>query len=102
MPTFQLYPFRFRDPLTGKWVRARHKLQVPEMQRCYAEWDIRPRLSVYLSLSKVAPRTSKEDRAASRPSRDCPQCRTPESSSTPTKGGRLLLSGSRHRTALRP
>jgi hypothetical protein len=22
----ELYPFRFRDPLTGKWVRARHKL----------------------------------------------------------------------------
>ena len=40
MATLQLYPFRFRDPLTGKWVRARHKLQVPEMQRYYLEWDI--------------------------------------------------------------
>jgi hypothetical protein len=28
-----LYPFRFRDPLTGKWVRARHKLPVPETRR---------------------------------------------------------------------
>ena len=40
MPTLQLYPFRFRDPLTGKWVRARHRMQVPEMQRSYAEWEI--------------------------------------------------------------
>jgi hypothetical protein len=30
-------------------------------------------------------RTSKEDRAAIRPTCDCPQCRTPESSCTPTK-----------------
>jgi hypothetical protein len=40
MPTLVLYPFRFRDPLTGKWIRARHKLQVPELQRRYAEWEI--------------------------------------------------------------
>ena len=40
MPTLALYPFRFRDPLTGKWVRARHKLQVPVLQRRYAEWEI--------------------------------------------------------------
>ncbi len=38
MPT--LYPFRFRDSLTGQWVRARHKMQVPELQRAYAEWEI--------------------------------------------------------------
>jgi len=40
MPTLQLYPFRFRDPLTGGWVRARYRLQVPEMQRHYSEWEI--------------------------------------------------------------
>jgi hypothetical protein len=40
MPTLQLYPFRFRDPLTGGWVRARHKLQVPELQRHYLDWEI--------------------------------------------------------------
>ena len=40
MPTFALFPFRFRDPLTGKWVRARHKMQVPELQRHYADWEI--------------------------------------------------------------
>jgi hypothetical protein len=26
--TLVLYPFRFRDRITGKWVRAPHKLQV--------------------------------------------------------------------------
>jgi hypothetical protein len=40
VPTLELYPFRFRDPLTGKWIRARHKMLVPEIQRCYAEWEI--------------------------------------------------------------
>jgi hypothetical protein len=40
MPTLVLYLFRFRDPLTGKWVRARHKLQMPALQRQYAEWEI--------------------------------------------------------------
>ena len=40
MPTLQLYPFRFRDPLTGGWVRARHKLQAPELQRHYLDWEI--------------------------------------------------------------
>jgi hypothetical protein len=40
MPTLELYRFRFRDPLTGKWVRTRHKLQVPEIQRHYSDWVI--------------------------------------------------------------
>lgn len=40
MPRLELCPFRFRDRLTGKWIRARHKLQVPELQRRYAEWEI--------------------------------------------------------------
>jgi hypothetical protein len=40
MPTLQLYPFRLRDALTGKWVCARHRMQVPEMQRHYSEWEI--------------------------------------------------------------
>jgi hypothetical protein len=35
-----LYPFRFRDRLTGEWVRARDKLQVPAMQRRYTQWEI--------------------------------------------------------------
>jgi hypothetical protein len=38
--TLVLYPFRFRDPLTGKWIRARHKLRVPELQRRYADWEL--------------------------------------------------------------
>lgn len=40
MPRLEFYPFRFRDRITGKWVRARHKLQVPVLQRRYAEWEI--------------------------------------------------------------
>jgi hypothetical protein len=40
VPRLVLYPFRLRDPLTGKWIRARHKLQMPALQRRYAEWEI--------------------------------------------------------------
>jgi len=40
MPTLSLYPFRFRDPLTGVWIRARHRMQVPEIQRYYSDWQL--------------------------------------------------------------
>ncbi len=35
-----LYPFRFRDPLTGKWVRARYKASRSDLEKRYAEWEI--------------------------------------------------------------
>jgi hypothetical protein len=38
--TLVFYPFRYRDLLTGNWARARHKMQVPELQRQFAEWEI--------------------------------------------------------------
>ena len=40
MPRLALYPFRYRDPRTGKWVRARYLAQVPVIQRHYAEWEL--------------------------------------------------------------
>jgi hypothetical protein len=40
VPRLELYPFKYRDRITGKWVRATHKLQVPALQRRYAEWEI--------------------------------------------------------------
>jgi len=40
MPRLVLYPFKFRDRITGRWVRARLELQYPELQRRYAEWEI--------------------------------------------------------------
>jgi hypothetical protein len=36
----ELYPFRFRDPLTGKWVRARYVAELHEIAARYAEWEI--------------------------------------------------------------
>jgi len=35
-----LYPFRFRDPLTGKWVRAQYKASRSDLEKRYAEWEI--------------------------------------------------------------
>ena len=35
-----LYPFRFRDPVSGKWVRARYKAARTVIAARYAEWEI--------------------------------------------------------------
>jgi len=34
------YPFRYRDPLSGKWVKARYKAERSELIARYAEWEI--------------------------------------------------------------
>jgi hypothetical protein len=36
----ELYPFRFRDPRTGKWVRARYVATLAELASRYREWEI--------------------------------------------------------------
>jgi hypothetical protein len=40
MPRLEPYSFRFRDPLTGKWVRARYVAERHEIAARYAEWEI--------------------------------------------------------------
>ncbi len=35
-----LYPFRFRDPVSQKWVKARYKAERHELVARYAEWEI--------------------------------------------------------------
>jgi len=35
-----LYPFRFRDPVTGKWMKARYRAERGEIAARYAEWEI--------------------------------------------------------------
>jgi hypothetical protein len=35
-----LFPFRTRNELTGKWVRARYKAEYHELMARYAEWEI--------------------------------------------------------------
>ena len=34
------YPFRYRDSLTGKWVRARYKAEIEVIAERFAEWEI--------------------------------------------------------------
>jgi hypothetical protein len=36
----ELFPFRYRDPLTGKWVRASYLAERHEIAARYAEWEI--------------------------------------------------------------
>ena len=36
----ELYPFRFKDPVTGKWVRARYRATVQDIAARYATWEI--------------------------------------------------------------
>jgi hypothetical protein len=40
MAPIELYPFRFRDPRTGKWVRARYVATLAELASRYREWEI--------------------------------------------------------------
>ena len=35
-----LYPFRYRDSITGKWVRARYKAEPHVIAKRFAEWEI--------------------------------------------------------------
>jgi hypothetical protein len=35
-----LFPFRFRDPLSGKWVRARYVAERNVIAERYGEWEI--------------------------------------------------------------
>jgi hypothetical protein len=35
-----LYPFRFLDPLTGRWVRARYRAEREVIAQQYARWEI--------------------------------------------------------------
>jgi hypothetical protein len=36
----ELYPFRYRDPATGRWVRARYRATQQEIARRHAEYEI--------------------------------------------------------------
>ena len=40
MPRLELFPFRYRDRVTGKWVRARYVAEPHEIAARYAEWEI--------------------------------------------------------------
>ena len=39
-PRLELFPFRFRDPRTGKWIRARYVAELHEIKQRYIEWEI--------------------------------------------------------------
>jgi hypothetical protein len=38
--TAELYPFRYRDSLTGRWVKARYKATPEEIAARHVEWEI--------------------------------------------------------------
>src|SRR6478672_1711656 len=40
MPRLELFPFRYRDELTRKWVRARYVAERHEIAERFAEWEI--------------------------------------------------------------
>ena len=40
MPRLELFPFRFRNRITGKWVRARYVATREEIAKGNAEWEI--------------------------------------------------------------
>ena len=38
-PCWLLYPFRFVDPVSGKWVRAWYVATIKEIEARYARWE---------------------------------------------------------------
>jgi hypothetical protein len=36
----RLYRFRFRDPVTGRWTRARYRAALDDIRRRYAQWEL--------------------------------------------------------------
>jgi hypothetical protein len=38
--TRELYPFRFKDPVTGKWIRARYRARLADIASRYATFEI--------------------------------------------------------------
>src|SRR5690349_9035236 len=34
-----LYAYRYRDPATGKWMRARQRATLAQIKRWYADWE---------------------------------------------------------------
>jgi hypothetical protein len=36
----ELFPFRYLDPMTGRWVKARYKATQDEIAARHAEWEI--------------------------------------------------------------
>jgi hypothetical protein len=39
-PLLRLYPFKFRDPVTGRRTKARYKAKLADIASRYAEWMI--------------------------------------------------------------
>jgi len=39
-PRFELFRFRYRDPVTGKWIRARYVATRDEIAGRHQEWEI--------------------------------------------------------------
>jgi len=39
-PRLELFAFRYCDPRTGKWVRARYRADRDQIAARYAEWKI--------------------------------------------------------------
>jgi hypothetical protein len=39
-PPLRLYPFRYRDRLTGKWIRARYRAERDVIAAQYQEWEL--------------------------------------------------------------
>ena len=40
VPRLELFSFRYRDPVTGRWKRARYVAEQREIAARYAEWEI--------------------------------------------------------------
>jgi hypothetical protein len=49
-----LYPFRRRDPLTGKWYRARYKVSAEQLAQHEGEWIVDGRPEIHRALGPTS------------------------------------------------
>lgn len=61
MPRLELFPFRHRDPRTGKWTRARYRAELREIAARFAEFEIigRQRFATSIRMRNISRRTSR-------------------------------------------
>jgi len=68
-PLLRLYPFKYRDPISGTWTRARYKATLEDIRAGYAEWMIDGEPEIHgsvQSMFNLLPRWT--DGAVTRPS----------------------------------
>jgi hypothetical protein len=66
----KLYPFKYRDAVSGIWTRARYKATLEDIRQRYAEWiiDGEPEIRGYIPAASFNPYTAPRAKQRGEPS----------------------------------